>query len=107
MAIGTKPSLLKRQLLLESAFIGLIGCCFGLLVGGLAAYALQVWGFDIRKIVDESMNISGFAVSPIMHARLTPSLIIWLGGIVMGATLLLSLIPMRRVKKIDIAETLR
>jgi ABC-type lipoprotein release transport system permease subunit len=107
MALGTKPSLLKRQLILESAFIGLLGCFVGLLVGGLAAYALQVWGFDIRKVVKQGMSISGFGVSPIMHARVTLSLFLWLGGIVLGATLLLSLIPMRRVSKIDIAETLR
>ncbi len=107
MALGTKPSLLKRQLILESAFIGLIGCFIGLLIGGLAAYALQVWGFDIRNVVKEGMSISGFGVSPIMHARVTLSLFLWLGGIVLGATLLLSLIPMRRATKIDIAETLR
>ena len=107
LALGTHPNILKRQLLLESAFIGLIGCFLGLLVGGLAAYALQVWGFDIRKVYDEGMSISGFAVSPIMHARVTTSLFFWLGGVVLVATLLLSLIPMRRATNIDIARILR
>jgi len=107
LAVGTKPGLLRRQLILESLFIGLIGTCMGLLIGGLASYALQVYGLDVTKIYGEGVSISGFAVSPIVHARITPSLLITVGGIVLGATLILSLIPMRRATKISIADTLR
>ncbi|MBW2086702.1 MAG: ABC transporter permease, partial [Deltaproteobacteria bacterium] len=49
-ALGTPLSLMRGQLLMESFFLGLIGCFLGLLVGGLASYALQVWGFDITRI---------------------------------------------------------
>ena len=107
LALGTQTPFLKGQLLLESFLLGLIGCLAGLTIGGLAAYALQVYGFDIRLIYHEGVNISGFAVSPIIHARLTSSIMFWLGGIVLTATLFLSLISMRRTTKIDIAETLR
>ena len=107
LALGTQTPFLKGQLLLESLLLGLIGCLAGLTIGGLAAYALQVYGFDIRLIYHEGVNISGFAVSPIIHARLTSSIMFWLGGIVLTATLFLSLISMRRTTKIDIAETLR
>lgn len=107
LALGTQTSYLKRQLLLESILLGLIGCLIGLTIGGLAAYALQIYGFDIRLIYDEGVSISGFAVSPIIHARLTSSLMFWLAAIVLTATLILSLISMRQATKIDIAETLR
>jgi ABC-type lipoprotein release transport system permease subunit len=107
LALGTQISYLKRQLLLESILLGLIGCLIGLAIGGLAAYALQIYGFDIRTIYDEGVNISGFAVSPVIHARLTSSLMLWLTGIILSATLVLSLISIRQATTIDIAETLR
>ena len=107
MAIGTKPILLKAQLLLESAFIGIIGCFFGVLFGGLASYALQIHGFDISNLYSDEMSISGLAVSSVIHARVTVSILFGTGGIVLVATLLLSLIPMKRVTTISIADTLR
>ncbi|MBW2324061.1 MAG: ABC transporter permease, partial [Deltaproteobacteria bacterium] len=106
-AIGTQSFHMRAQLILESVFIGLIGCFLGLLVGGLASYALQIWGFDITSLYSDEISISGFAVSPIIHAKLSGSMLFWLVGIVMGATLLLSLIPMRRATNVNIAETLR
>ncbi len=107
LALGTQPSLRKRQVLTESAFIGLIGCAVGLILGGSAAYAVQIWGWDISSFLKEGMTVSGFAVSTDMHAEVTASLLLWLGGIVFGATLLLSLIPMRRAARVPIADTLR
>ncbi len=76
LALGTKPSQLRLQILMESAYLGLIGCALGLLVGGLAAWAVQVWGIDLRSLLEEGFTISGFAVSTKMHARVTPSLLL-------------------------------
>jgi len=106
-ALGTEPYQVRVQLLLESAFLGLVGCLIGLFVGGLVSYALQVRGLDITKFYSAGATISGFAVSPIVHARLTLSMLLWLIGIVMGATLIISLIPMRRAINVPVADTLR
>jgi len=106
-AIGARGFHIKLQLLMESAFIGLIGCFLGLLVGGSAAYAMQIWGIDISSLYKEGVTISGFAVNTKMHAKLTMSLLAWLGGIVFFATILLSLIPIRRINKISVVDTLR
>ena len=51
LALGTKPVQLRLQILMESAYLGLIGCALGLLVGGLAAWAAQVWGIDLRSLL--------------------------------------------------------
>ncbi|MBW2090758.1 MAG: ABC transporter permease [Deltaproteobacteria bacterium] len=106
-ALGTQPYQMRAQLLLESAFLGLIGCLIGLLVGGLASYALQVWGLDITKLYSDEVSISGFAVSPVIHAKIEASMLLWLIGIVIGATLVISLIPMRRATNVHVADTLR
>ena len=107
MALGTEPSELKMQVLVETAFIGLIGCVFGLLLGGSGAYFVQIYGWDISSFLKEGISVSGFAISTDMHAKVTASLLMWLGGIVFGATMLLSLIPMRRATHVAIADVLR
>jgi len=107
LALGTKPVQLKLQILMESAYLGLIGCALGLLVGGLAAWAAQVWGIDLRSLLEEGFTISGFAVSAKMHARVTTGLLLGTAGLVFGATLILSLIPMRRATRLSIVDQLR
>ncbi|MBW2721258.1 MAG: ABC transporter permease [Deltaproteobacteria bacterium] len=107
LALGTKPVQLRLQILMESAYLGLIGCALGLLVGGLAAWAAQVWGIDLRSLLKEGFTISGFAVSAKMHARVTTGLLLGTAGLVFGATLILSLIPMRRATRLSIVDQLR
>ena len=107
LALGTKPDQLRLQILMESFYLGLIGCALGLLLGGLAAWIVQVWGIDLKSFLEEGFTISGFAVSTKMHARVTPGLLFGTTGLVLVATLVLSLIPMRRATRLSIVEQLR
>jgi ABC-type lipoprotein release transport system permease subunit len=107
LALGTSPWLLRRQIVLESFFIGILGSALGLTLGGLAAYALEVYGFDITRLYGQGVSISGAFISPIMHARVTARILFWLGVIVIGATLLISLVPMRRATRVNIVDELR
>jgi putative ABC transport system permease protein len=107
LAIGTPPARLKWQILIESSFVGLMGCFFGLGIGGGCAYLVQVYGIDISGLYSEGMSVSGFAVDTILHARLTPLLLVVMGSIVFGATLLISLYPMGQIKRIRLADVLR
>jgi ABC-type lipoprotein release transport system permease subunit len=107
LALGTKPDQLRLQILMESFYLGLIGCALGLLFGGLAAWIVQVWGIDLKSFLEEGFTISGFAVSTKMHARVTPGLLFGTTGLVLVATLILSLIPMRRATRLSIVEQLR
>jgi ABC-type lipoprotein release transport system permease subunit len=107
LAIGTPPARLMAQILLESAFIGFLGCLVGLLAGGGLGLWLQVHGLDMRSLMKENMAISGFVVSPMIHARMTPQLLLVLFSAVFGATLLLCLYPMRRIRRISVVDSLR
>ena len=107
LALGTRPVQLRLQILMESAYLGLIGCALGLLVGGLAAWAAQEWGIDLRSLLEEGFTISGFAVSAKMHARVTTGLLFSTAGLVFAATLILSLIPMHRAARLSIVDQLR
>jgi ABC-type lipoprotein release transport system permease subunit len=107
LALGTKPAYLRLQVLVETAYLGLIGCCLGLIVGGLGAWAVQVWGIDLQSFYQEGITISGFALSTELHARLTLELLMSTTSLVFGATMLLSLIPVHRVTRVSIVEQLR
>jgi ABC-type lipoprotein release transport system permease subunit len=107
LALGTPAGQLKGQLFIESVYIGWLGCMVGTVLGGACALALQVRGWDMASLMPEGVTVSGFAISTTVHARLTPLILFWSVGIVLGATLLLSFMPMRRISRVRIAETLR
>ena len=60
LAIGTKPSHLKLQILVESAYLGMIGCALGLVVGGLAS---SLFLDEVYKDDDPPLSMSP-AMSP-------------------------------------------
>jgi ABC-type lipoprotein release transport system permease subunit len=107
MAIGTSPAELRRQVLLESAYIGALGCFVGLVLGGTVAGLVQVYGLDLTRFYREGLTISGLAVSTTLHARVTARALALLGGGVFLATLLLGVWPMRRAGRVAIADVLR
>lgn len=107
LALGTPQNRIRAQVLCESALIGVFGCLIGLAVGGAGAYATQVYGLDLTSLVGEGVDVSGFAMDPRIHAKVTPQTMGTLGGIVLLATLLISLVPMARISRISIAEVLR
>jgi ABC-type lipoprotein release transport system permease subunit len=107
LAIGTSPAELRRQVLLESAFIGALGCALGLVLGGTVAGLVQVYGLDLTRFYREGLTISGLAVSTTLHARVTAGALALLGGGVFLATLLLGVWPMRRAGRVAIADVLR
>jgi ABC-type lipoprotein release transport system permease subunit len=107
LAIGTPPRRLQTQVLVESAFLGLIGVGVGLILGGLLAYYFQVRGLDMSSLLEEGISISGLAMETKMHAKLCIPTILKLGGLVFLATLLLSLVPMRRAANTPFTDVLR
>lgn len=107
LAIGTSPADVRGQVLLESAYIGVLGCVLGLVVGGTGAGLVQVYGLDLTRFYHQGLTISGLAVSTTLHARVTARSLGLLGGTVFVATVLLGLWPMRRAARVPVADLLR
>lgn len=107
LALGTRPGKLRLQVLMESVFLGLIGCCAGMLLGGWAAYLVNRYGIDMSSFMGESFNISGFAMTTKLHTKMSAAIILTTSAIVFLATVLLSLIPMRHTTRFSIVDTLR
>ncbi|MEW5723672.1 MAG: ABC transporter permease [Thermodesulfobacteriota bacterium] len=107
LAIGTRPGLLRWQLLWEAVFLGLVGCAVGLACGAAVMYLLWRYGLDFTSLIGENITISGFAVSTKMYGKLSAGILFHTAALVFAATLLLSLLPMGRATKVNIVDTLR
>lgn len=107
LAVGTPIRFLKSQVLAESGFIAGLGCAFGILLGGALALYFQWVGLDLTRFYREGITVSGFAVSSVLHARLTTALLAWSSGLVFASTVILSLFPLRRIDRLSIVEHVR
>ena len=107
LALGVSVSLLRLQVVLESALLGALGSSLGVLLGGALGYWMQVEGLDISRFYGDGVNVSGFAVDTIIHARVTVALIARMWLLVFTATVLLSFVPGRQISRLAVAEVLR
>jgi ABC-type lipoprotein release transport system permease subunit len=107
LALGTPPRLLRLQVFAETALLGLLGCTLGLALGGACAYAAQVHGIDLRRLLPEGMSLSGYTFDLVVRPRPTLPILLWLGGLDYAAVLALSLYPMRLAGRVRPAEQLR
>ncbi|NOZ85518.1 MAG: ABC transporter permease [Deltaproteobacteria bacterium] len=107
LAIGTSPLFLKAQVLVESAFIGLLGCVLGLGIGGSLSYYVEKNGLDMSSTFSKGTSVAGFTIDPLIRTDLTMGLMLWLGlGVFLG-TMVIGLYPAFKSGKVDIAQTLR
>ena len=79
----------------------------GLGLGVAITYPLQLKGFDISTFYEQGVDVSGFAIDTIIYAQLSFELLAILGGVVFLSTMLISVIPMRHVARIRVAEVIR
>ncbi len=107
MAIGTPYQKIERQVILETIFIAAWGVLLGLVFGGLGGYAMQVNGLDLRQFYPEGFTVSGIAFDMIVHAKVEIPTLAVIGSTVFGATILLCLYPMGRIKRIPVADVIR
>lgn len=107
LAIGTSRRQLEAQVLLEVAMLAVLGCAFGCAVGCAAALYGQVHGLDLSGLLPEGATAGGMALDPVIHCKLTLGSVGKLVGLVFGATLVMGLWPMRRVRAVDVATSLR
>jgi len=109
LALGTPLYMLKAQLVIEAFFLGFFGALMGLILGGGLAMWVQVHGFDLRTIYEfeGELEVSGFVFDTIIHSKISKEVVLTLCGGVWLSTILMSLIPMQRLKNIPIAKVLR
>jgi len=107
MALGTARRDVALQILMESAYIGLLGCALGIVFGGALGLYVQTYGWDLSAMYEEGLTVSGMAMSTTLHAKVSVELLFNLALLVFGATLVLTIGPARRAANVSIADVLR
>ena len=91
----------------ETGLLAALGCFAGVALGAGAAFGMQRHGLDLRSFYPHGLTISGLAIDPILHARVTAATVASTTGMVLGAILLLCLVPVRQSTRVRIVEWLR
>lgn len=107
LALGVSASLLRLQVVVESALLGALGSTLGVLLGGGLGWWMQAEGLDISRFYGEDIDVSGFALDTMVYADVTFELLVSMWLLVFAATVLLSLVPGRQISRIAVADVLR
>ena len=107
LALGTSPSLLRTQVLIETMLIGLLGCGLGLGIGGSISCYFHIHGLDLQSLFGENLTITGFAVDPVIYNYIGIDLFAWLGGLVFFLTMCIGLYPAFKSTRISVVDVLR
>ena len=105
LALGTPRRRVKLQLLFESVALGAAGSALGVLLG--ASVATWLDGFSLARWLRDGMEVGGFLMDPVLRMKLTLLTTVGLGGVMTGAVALMSLVPMSRLKHIQVTDAFR
>ena len=107
LALGTPLRRLRGQVFLECVLLGFMGCAAGLVGGAAAAAWGGVHGINLGLFMKEGVSLSGFTYDLMLRPHPGPAILIGVGLLVFGATLLLSLYPLRVMGRVQPARWLR
>ena len=107
LALGTRPADLRRQVFVETGLLALLGCLIGLAIGTAAAGTMERHGLDLRAFYPHGITVSGLAIDPIVHARVSAGMLAATSGAVLAAILMLGLVPMRQATRLRMVDWLR
>lgn len=100
LALGSRPSGVFQQIVLENVFIGLIGAVLGIILGITAAQIISMIGIPMPPPPNANMGYTAYI-------RLDGKEILIAGLIGWAAAILASILPARRASQIDITDALR
>jgi ABC-type lipoprotein release transport system permease subunit len=106
-AIGMKPWRLVTQLMFEAVVMGLFGAAVAFALGLPALVYLQVHGLNLGSLFSSNMTFEGVIMDPILHARITWSMVPFVLELAMAATLVGAIYPAVYAARTDPASALR
>lgn len=100
LALGSRPSMVYQQIVLENVFIGACGAILGVTVGIAGALLISSIGIPMPPPPNANMGYTAYIRVDAIEV-ITAGLIGW------TATVLASILPARRASKIEITDALR
>ncbi|MDT8443803.1 MAG: FtsX-like permease family protein [Desulfuromonadales bacterium] len=107
LALGSKPTTLRRMIMLEALSLGLLAAAIGSLLGCLATWYLVSVGIDLAALVPETLEFGGVVFDPVMRASWNPGWMLQIALYVVGLTLLAALYPAIKAGRITPVEGMR
>ncbi len=104
-AMGFKARAIKALFLTEGLIVGIIGSMIGTLLGAIVNYPFARFGIDLTGLM-EGVDM-GYRVSFIFRSAWSSHSFVSIPVLAVVLTMLASFIPVSRVSKGEIAETLR
>ncbi|NOY86119.1 MAG: ABC transporter permease [Deltaproteobacteria bacterium] len=105
-ALGMRSGAILRMILLETAFLSMIGIGAGLVLGLGVNWYFSVHGLDLRSFSSQSWNLAGTVVDPIMYSQLRPHRVIQLCLAVLVLTLTMGIYPAWKASRIEPVEAM-
>ncbi len=96
LAIGSRFSMIRNIVLLESLLLGVTGFVLGSLLGGATLCYFKTFGLDLSMF---SAAFAEFGMDAVTYAVIRPGYFITAFNAVLFATLFSVLIPLRVLKK--------
>lgn len=100
MAIGSRPSSIFSQIMMEGFLVGACGALLGMGLGVLAAWGISAIGIPMPPPPNANLGYTAYI-------RVDLQSVLLAGGIGWGATILASVLPAHRASKLSIVDALR
>lgn len=100
MAIGSRPSSIFSQIMMEGALVGACGALLGMALGVLAAWGISAIGIPMPPPPNANLGYTAY-IRVDLQSVLLAGTIGWL------ATILASILPAHRASKLSIVDALR
>lgn len=107
LAVGATPGRLRKMVMTEAFFIGLISMLLGNILGALATWYLVDVGIDLRDFVPETMEVGGVVFDPIMRATWDFAYMGQMSIYVLVLSVVASLYPAVKAARIEPARAMR
>jgi len=104
MALGTPPSLLRMQILLEGVLLAFAGTIAGTLLGLLMLWPLFAFGLDMSALFPEGMSTAGVSIDTVVHGFLSFDTASSLFVTVFLTTTAMALWPMYKATRVKLTQ---
>ena len=103
-AVGMEYKYIRREVLLEALFVGVVGYVVGAVLGLLSLLYLHYYGLNLSQF---SEGLASFGLDTVIYADISPIYFINTFLAILSASLLSVLLPLRKIKHLNPIEVIK
>ncbi len=103
-AVGMEYKYIRREVLLEALFVGVVGYVVGAVLGLLSLVYLHHYGLNLSQF---SEGLAAFGLDTVLYADISPIYFINTFLAILSASLLSVLLPLRKIKHLNPIEVIK